>query len=172
MNKLPVDILIEGLKEWNEKRNYNNAQDYLTLLMIINADLGVSLSKVFDEKANINTELEVLRKRVCELCETEHINQIMLIEGIVSKITRFFSNGYKGLVENLCVMEKFEEKKENAPKIFEKFKTLEYRQGVELDEQVWNEIISSKLSKYDFNMMDNQKFLKEYENQKDKFLNI
>ncbi|MBY6980904.1 hypothetical protein HYI11_15710 [Clostridium botulinum] len=159
MNMSLVDNLIEGLQEWNNMRNTSKAQDYSTLLSIINHKIGIKCSEMFDSNSDIETQLKLLKERVLEQCNEQRINEVMLIEGIVAGITRYFNNGYERLVDNLAMNEEFGKKNYKSPKMFEKIKTIEYRVGTELDEEVWNKIAAKRFNKYSFNRMDNQEFL-------------
>lgn len=172
MTKLPVDQLIEGLEEWNNRRDTNKATDYLSLLTMINFNVGSDTSKFMKSDADIQTNLEILRERILELSNKQHINQVVLVEGIISNITRYFTSGYKIIVRNLILNEKFSIKSKNITKIVEKFKKTEYRVGVELDEQVWNEIVSKRFSKYCFDSMENEILLKDYKDNKNMIDNI
>lgn len=165
MNLLPVDEFLEGLEEWNKTRNGSIATDYLSLLIITNVDLGMSKSAALNQDTNIEEQRTWLRERILSICQNERINQVMLIEGIVSRITRYFSNGFKALVNNLKLSEKMREREVNSPTM-ERFKTIEYGVDIELDEQVWNEIVSKRFSKHLFNLMDNYELDKELQTAK------
>lgn len=158
MEKLPVDILIEGLEEWNRKRSTNNAQDYLTLLMIINSDLGNDLSKVYNAKSDIQTQLNLLKEKIIKLSDEENINQVIIVEGIVSRITRLFRNSYKSTLENLAAFKELDNDK--LEKIFEKLEKKEYIIGIKLDEKVWNEIVSNIFCNYSFELMYEKEIIK------------
>ena len=168
MEKLPVDVLIEGLEEWNRIRNTNKAQDYLTLLMIINSDLGNDLLQVYNDESDIEDQLNLLKSKVIELSDEKNVNQVMLVEGIVTRITRFFRNSYKATLNNLIIESKFKDDSD-IPEAFKKFKTTEYFIGIGLDEKAWEKIVASKFSNFSLEQMDDQILIKKMKKLKTDF---
>ncbi|CEQ14840.1 hypothetical protein [Paraclostridium sordellii] len=164
MEKMPVDILIEGLEEWNKKRNSKKAQDYLTLLSILNGDLGNDLSEIFNPDEGIQKQLDLLRARVIELSTEQNINQVMIVEGIVSRISRYFRRSYSATLRNLIMFESIDKNEmPHAEHLAEKLKNPEYLIGMELDETEWDSIVSKHFNDFLLGLMDTQNILKEIE---------
>lgn len=170
MSNKPINQFIQAIKEWDENRNGNGAADLQTLLFILNYGVGVKYEPNELHNNTVEDEFNKLESRVIELSEKQGISQVIIVEGLIAHLSRYFARGMHSVVDNLQMKRKFQEqgKEELANKMFEKFETLEYTLAIEWDEITWNKVVTDRLNARELRFWENDKMLEE--SKKYKFL--
>lgn len=163
MNNKPIKEFIQALKKWDENRNGNGSADLQTLLFIINYGIGVKYETKELRDHTVDDEFNKLESKVIELTEKQGMNQVIIVEGLIAHLSRYFASGMHNALDNLQMKRNFEDngKEELANKMFEKFETLEYKLGLEFDEINWNKVVADRLNRYELRSWENDKMIED-----------
>ncbi|WP_252225026.1 MULTISPECIES: hypothetical protein [unclassified Clostridium] len=148
MKNEPIKEFIKALSEWNEMKGESNISDLQTLIFLLNHSLGADIDSI-GLKCSLEESIELLEKRVIELTEKQGINQILIVQGLISYVTKYFDGLMKSAFEQLQMY--FELKKQGKDhladsKMFEKFKDSKSRFHMENDKIVWNTVLATRLN--------------------------
>ncbi|MEC1768297.1 hypothetical protein [Schinkia azotoformans] len=160
-----TETFISALEEWNEKTTNTGIQDYETLLFILINKLG--------QKGLESPTVEVLRERLNYLVEVQKIDEDLLITGLVKFVSETLEKNIKSHGSNILFHEEIVNSGEFIEKsieILERLKSKSYFPKAEIELEVWEKIVSEKMSKSNRNIWENER-MKELSSQMNKVMN-
>ncbi len=160
---------IEALNEWNDKTINFQATDFLTLVLIINHQIGVT-SRVTPYDT-VDGRLAKLEERIVDLVENNDMSETFIISSLTNYVTNYFKHSLMkhgdAILFNENVVNEHPELAETTKTLLNRLKATDYVVKMKNEFHVWRIIAETYLSEEQIERWEDEVFLDKSKNMKE-----